>query len=381
MPVDVEAMTKGPGAASAGGTGLGAGYINEDRKCVRCGYNLRGLETTGACPECGTAITGGKKSVRLADNLVDAPIGYIRLMAFGMGLQASSVLVVAVQFFLPSTWAIGPLSVRGLLFTLGTLAWFGAAWIVTVRRPRTERIVFDPILDNRHIRLACRLTQGLAALAAMVAWAGFAAGWGWLQVIAAVLMLGALFGLVPMGVYLSSMADWAGETGEGARLRAATWCIAVLGTLEVFVWAVLKLNPPFSMFLAFVGVISGLLVFGGVVVFAWSVLMLAKAAGWAIQNAVEAREREIRIAEKKRRRAMRDAARAHAAEAAFAANAPPPPEAFKDDPSVIPLDDGAGFAEGDGRPTGRGPGGAEPRVDRSAERDDDSDIYDLAPED
>jgi hypothetical protein len=30
--------------------------INEDLPCIQCGYNLRGLEETGLCPECGSAI-------------------------------------------------------------------------------------------------------------------------------------------------------------------------------------------------------------------------------------------------------------------------------------------------------------------------------------
>ena len=376
MPVDVESMSR----AGSAGTGLSGGFVSDDRTCVRCGYSLRGLETTGACPECGTAITSAKKSVRHSDNLVDAPLGYIRLIAFGLGLQAASVLAIGIQFFLPSDWTIGPFNLRGVLFTLATLVWFGASWIVTVKRPRTERIVFDEILDNRHIRNVSRWAQGSAALAAMVAWAAYATGSGILQGLAGLLMLGALYALVPMGVYLSSMADWAGETEEGSRLRAATWCIAVLGTLELVIWGVLKLSPPFAMFFAFAGVIFGILVFGGVLVFAWSVLMLAKAAMWAIHNAVQAREREIRLAEKRRRRAMRDAARAHAAEAAMAVGGPPAPESYADDPSVIPFDDGHGAAEGDGRPTGMGPGGTESRVERTSDPDD-SQIYGLAPED
>ncbi len=32
------------------------GHIDTDLSCLRCGYNLRGLNPDGVCPECGTAI-------------------------------------------------------------------------------------------------------------------------------------------------------------------------------------------------------------------------------------------------------------------------------------------------------------------------------------
>jgi hypothetical protein len=33
-----------------------AGYIDQDRPCGQCGYNLRGLRPEGRCPECGTDV-------------------------------------------------------------------------------------------------------------------------------------------------------------------------------------------------------------------------------------------------------------------------------------------------------------------------------------
>ena len=32
------------------------GRVDEDITCRKCGYNLRGLPTDGACPECGSAV-------------------------------------------------------------------------------------------------------------------------------------------------------------------------------------------------------------------------------------------------------------------------------------------------------------------------------------
>ena len=32
------------------------GNLAEDRTCIKCAYNLRGLDPAGRCPECGTAV-------------------------------------------------------------------------------------------------------------------------------------------------------------------------------------------------------------------------------------------------------------------------------------------------------------------------------------
>ena len=39
--------------------------IKTERPCIKCGYNLQGLQVGGACPECGTAIANAKKSERV----------------------------------------------------------------------------------------------------------------------------------------------------------------------------------------------------------------------------------------------------------------------------------------------------------------------------
>jgi DNA-directed RNA polymerase subunit RPC12/RpoP len=39
--------------------------IRADIKCFGCGYNLRGLERTGRCPECGTRIIEALRARRV----------------------------------------------------------------------------------------------------------------------------------------------------------------------------------------------------------------------------------------------------------------------------------------------------------------------------
>jgi hypothetical protein len=49
--IDVEATESIPaGLLNASGT------VHVDVACRRCGYNLRGLQPDGCCPECGAAI-------------------------------------------------------------------------------------------------------------------------------------------------------------------------------------------------------------------------------------------------------------------------------------------------------------------------------------
>lgn len=310
MPVDPESMpTRNVGEA-----------IMTDRPCTRCGYNLRGLDTSGVCPECGAAIVVRKKSVRFADTLIDAPMWYLKLIAGGMGLMAA-VVVVAVGLWLAS-WIGGRLPAGGLAALANACVWFGAVWMVTTPRPHGERTVKDPILDHARLRLAARVCQGLWAGSAGLIALGAATGAVVFDVLGGVLTLGALFGLVPLGVYLSSLADWSGDTGVGSRLRASVWCIAVCGSLLLVVALLLLVSFPFRLLLAVAMVGLSLIVMVGFVLFGVSVIQMSLGALWAIQNSHEAREREIRMAERKRREAEKAWKRADAAASAQAAKSP-----------------------------------------------------------
>lgn len=61
--------------------------IEEDTNCVRCGYNLRGLDLNGQCPECGTAVM---RSVQ-GGYLRDCDPAWVERVASGIGLILWSV--------------------------------------------------------------------------------------------------------------------------------------------------------------------------------------------------------------------------------------------------------------------------------------------------
>lgn len=308
MPVDPATMPVSKGLGEV---------ILKDRPCSKCGYSLRGLETGGVCPECGTPITNRKKSLRFADHLIDAPVWYLKLLAGGLGAMAAVVVGVGASWLAVWVGTIPPgagSAVGGLL----SLVWLGASWAVTIRRPRGDRTNRDEILDSEAIRWAARGAQGLWVLASGMQALWLLTGWAALGVLGGLLTLAAMYGLVPLAIYLSSLADWSGDMGIGNRMRASAWCIAVCGTLLLALSVLMMLPTGLVGLLAIAVPLLSIAVLIGLLLFCISIIQLSLNAVWAIRNWVEARDREIRMEEKTRRRAAADAARADAALAALA---------------------------------------------------------------
>jgi len=333
MPVDPDMM---PGAKPSGAA------IEQDRPCVKCGYNLVGLDTEGACPECGTPITRRRKGDRFNDNLVNAPIGYLEYLAAGLG--GMGVVIVGTWALWVGVWAgMIPKAAGAVAAIVLAMLWFGATWVATMKRPISEHTARDDILDSKRLRAAARLAQGVgvgAVLADAVAVmlgpnSSVAVVFG---VLSGLLAVASLFGLVPLGIYLSSLADWAGETTVGSRLRASAWCIAVCGTLLIAVTLVLLMPLPFRLLFAIMTTVLSIAVLIGLVLFCVSILQLVNTAVWAIMNWNQSRAREARIAARKRAQAESDAARADQAASAIAEVANPHQEAIADDDSPIPVE-------------------------------------------
>jgi hypothetical protein len=75
--------------------------VAEDRPCLRCGYNVRGLRVGGRCPECGTALgVGGRPRGAAAIN--DAPVEHLNSLRTGSlfmllgGPVGTAAFVVAI---------------------------------------------------------------------------------------------------------------------------------------------------------------------------------------------------------------------------------------------------------------------------------------------
>ncbi|MAY76005.1 MAG: hypothetical protein CMJ31_15065 [Phycisphaerae bacterium] len=273
------------------------------------------MPLNGRCPECGAPVRRQKRE-RFADNLTDAPMWYLRVLAAGFSLMAFSVVGAVVWTvyvgWKSSQWTPLSQDVVAIVYAAFPLMWLGGTWLVTTKRPLGPTTVRDPLLENRKLRTAARLLQLLFLAAVGLSFVASMSGLVWVAVIAAITLVLSLFGTVPVCVYTSSLADWAGETGIGSRLRASAWMIAVCGSLCLTTQLILMIPNLQAALLVMIGsVITGLGSFIGVLLLVASVVQLANTSVWAMGNATSAKKRELRIAMKKQeeeeKQAKRDA--------------------------------------------------------------------------
>ena len=282
--------------------------VEGHRPCHKCGYDLQGLSESASCPECGSPIRVHRSTSRFADNLTDAPLSYLKALMLGFTLMSVSILVTAlVAAYLSFQMWGAPLAPPAMLHALtlaAAFAWLPGVWIATSKRDVGEHTSHDPLLDSSNLRLAIRLLQISApAAAVLVTGAAYVP-----NTIASQVLVGAgavagavsLLSMVPLCVYLSSLADWAGDSGVGERLRGAAWSLAIFGPITVGSMALRPVAGSFTVFARW-GAIFVLL---GTLLFVFSVLQLAGLSQWAIRNHISGAERDSRLAERRRRERM-----------------------------------------------------------------------------
>jgi hypothetical protein len=276
--------------------------IDTDRQCHVCRYNLKGLPLGGKCPECGTPIVrkrGGGK--RFTDNLADAPLLYLKTLAFGVVLLAvSSVFCSFAFYFLSRDPTLTLAGIAGVAAT----GWLVGVFITTAPRQTAESAIRDQILDSTWLRNANRAIQSSWLVAALF-WVlvsrytpgtqGHTIAW-WA---ASILGLVGVFGLVPLSVQLSSLADWAGDTSLSERFKVVAWVMAACGIVATVG----------RMSMGAAGVLDGLLFLATVwatlfrslaqLVFLVALFQLMSIAMWAIRNSITASDTNRRIAERK----------------------------------------------------------------------------------
>jgi hypothetical protein len=84
----MEAMTAAQVAGMEGVVGPGV-------RCVRCGYELRGLRADGVCPECGGEI----RRTLMGDLLMFADAGYVRTLKIGATLALAGIIAALCTVF------------------------------------------------------------------------------------------------------------------------------------------------------------------------------------------------------------------------------------------------------------------------------------------
>ncbi len=289
--------------------------VQSDRPCRRCGYNLKGLPGVSVCPECGTPFTVVSIQGRFCDNLTDAPLEYLRMLRGGLLLLAGSVLILIASLIL--SFFIGSQALAGAALLSGIL-WISGVWITTSSRPPDDSFAPDVVLDSARLRTTCRMLQA----ATLIGGLSFSAGWILSQsptasqgiitslvVGAAIFYAIAILALIPFGVYLSAMSDWAGHDKLGAQFRVVSFTIAIaallsLGSVLAGVASAGVRGPA-----ALVTLWAGIGIALALMFFLTLIMRLANSARWAVLNALNAMDSQARIAERKKEHADRVIAR------------------------------------------------------------------------
>lgn len=350
-----------------------------DWTCLKCGYSLQGLRVGGKCPECGTIIAPPKSSATRDDHMTDAPIPYLKGMAGGYFLMMAGGIGMIVTAFV-ARGAIAPWSM--IAGTLAAGAWWAGVFVVTQPRRSAVRPYADMIAEWKRTRLTNRVSQALWLLAFVFAACGMfvhqaalaaanlvgpigntPAGVMALYSFAALCSFGASLGLVPLCVQLSDLADWAGDTSLGNRLRVAAWGLAFgvpTVTLAPFISMIGILPTTLVAILNILVVLAMLTLVGCSLVFLTCLFSQCSMAFWAVRNSITGRERDIRVAAKKAKRyddivsrQMANAPVETPASLALKDDAPPPPPPANFRPQghyIKPATDAKGYDVADDTP-------------------------------
>lgn len=114
---------------TAAPTGIEAHVVTDNRRCVTCSYDLRGLLSSGSCPECGTPIA---KSLR--DNLlINSSPEYLAKIHRGVFFVQAAIIGMILVVFL----GILGMIVVGVLAGMGGgrgggVSWFGVYGVQVV---------------------------------------------------------------------------------------------------------------------------------------------------------------------------------------------------------------------------------------------------------
>ena len=303
-------------------------FIGDHIKCGGCGYDLYGLRVGNPCPECARIILPTIARAG-SSNLVEAPIPYIRKLMLGFALMATGVTTLAISLALlagprPSTVAVGIMAVPVLRFqsfiappvgaaliVSAAAMWFVGVFIVSGRKPQTDKP--SPIRDAewKRISIAARATQLCLVAAPCAAIAGAIVApavpialpislWTTIALLAV-----ALIGWWPTGRVTSSIADWACDTDLARHIGYSVFGMGAC-TLLILLGHLLPLQFGGLVFRLWSWILYSL-GFGSLVAFLYSTFKLTRLmadAAW-IAKGMQARDRRMIEKMRKEREAHR----------------------------------------------------------------------------
>ena len=222
-----------------------SGRLVEDIACLRCGYNLRGLDPNGVCPECGTAIGQSTHGdlLRFCD-----PAWVLTLhsgMSWIIGGIAFSILSAFVVGAVAASGGAGQAATIAITF-LGQLITIVAYWKLTA--PDPSRSGMDEGFDVRQlVRVTVIAGFVLALLQQIIGELGRIP----LTIVSIASGIVGIITFFAIFIYVRRLALRIPDEQLAARTRLVMWGIVVLsglasifGLARVFLAAGAANTPP-----------------------------------------------------------------------------------------------------------------------------------------
>ncbi len=293
------------GATGRRGPGNAGELVIDPMPCPGCAYDLRGLQYGDPCPECGREIR--RSRAYDDDKLGDAPRGYLATLQLGllcMGFAGLGFMLMGILGM------VGGLGVAALLGAGVGGLWILGVLIVLRKRQRSPAAAPRPGPEWVRLRQWVLATQIAFTVGLLLDSGALLLGAGWLSWIAQVFVIPGQLGWVPLCIYLSFLADWAGDSGLASRFRATGWALAVFGVIALLLRGLGMLTSSGVNFLEGLGFLALLMWFLVTLVYVFaqlvmviSILQMISMTSWAVTNSRREAERDARRLERARRRA------------------------------------------------------------------------------
>jgi len=271
--------------------------IEEDRSCVQCGYNLRGLTTDARCPECGIPIT--RKSSRNAVDFCDLPPSTIR--KFSLGFYFAAATLTGILFLLIGgrfiSWSA---EVYAGTITLLSFLWFFAVWSMTApldipadqRWGRPWELKLRPWA--RWLQLGWFVHMSIMWLYIAVQPSGSA-----LNALAAVNLvaqLAGVAGIVMLCLLLANLASWVNDDFAERCFNFAFGGVVILSPVLFILTPLLVASiGPIIFFFA---ILLWLVWLGSLGAFPLGMWSLARSMSWAVYHSKDRINKSRELAEK-----------------------------------------------------------------------------------
>jgi hypothetical protein len=282
--------------------------IGEDTPCRGCGYNLKGLEASGKCPECGRPIRRRRKLKHGECTMTAAPKSWLRVYSLGMTIAFVAWPAMIGGVFLRCV--SGSRETALFAFAAGCAWWLGVV-IATRPRPDMPDMVTTPAREWFWRRVLARILSAAVAIPLGVLFLT-SGGAGappisiserGLWLIADLGLLLAAVGFGAFAFYMFELAHWAGDYQASTKWRAAAAGVLMSALLVILGRNINIAGGITTGLIALPGlVILFLLLMASVVVpegYAfWALLQQRNSAAWAIANHDDAAAKVLRDREK-----------------------------------------------------------------------------------